>query len=156
MNTTSPAHLVLPGWRFLRVIGKCKFLLILSRDHIFSNINDPSIYSQRCALLQKWLFRCLCSVHSLLKTMCSKLSLSLDYLNSNNLFHAPFTISLCPPIMRKLASESLGMLSKLNTDFIRRGPPIFKNNSRVHFYTYVLSRIATVLDSVLDSSSFIF
>ena len=141
-----------PGWKFIQICGKCKFLLIQSRDHIFAQISDQDLYSQIAANLQRSLLHCICELLNLFHSMCRKLSIYIPHQNSYILWN-PSPISTRALLIHQLSSEASHCLSVIVNDYKARGPEVKVENKRVHFFTYLVTKAVNVLQLVLETCS---
>ena len=67
--------LCVKGQKFVRLIGTVQYLILLVKHNILSKVTAPCLMNDIYACLQNLIVKGVFSVHNLLSSMCSKLSI---------------------------------------------------------------------------------
>ena len=143
---------------FLHLLGKIEFYIVSFKHTILSTVDEPSMLSQRNALLQNRILKCVFSVFNIIRSMYRRVfkhdsSSPLAHKSTvQYLFSAPVPIPLRPSLIRCICGNSVRLLHMLRSSYLERISTC-KNIrlARVHFYSFLLSKCSIVMENVLQT-----
>ena len=126
-NTRKNTALHKPTWlSCLCLLGKIEFYIVSFKYTILSTVDEPSMLSQRNALLQNRILKCVFSVFNIIRSMYRRVfkhdsSSPLAHKSTvQYLFSAPVPISLRLSLIRCICGNSVHLLHMLCSSYLER------------------------------------
>ena len=139
---------------FLRIIGKTCFCVILIKHSYFAQTHTSVNLTQEQALIQNRVLKCIYAMFNIIESLCSKVSIAIPkkVLHVNYYFGGPIKIPLRPQLITLISDKAITLLKLLRQSYysrISKSPNLFL--PKVHFYSYLLSKCCSLIQSVIQT-----